>query len=138
VVTSTIAFEGDGRWREYEGGVQDWLLQSQRARSLAASAASAKPARQEPAATAAPAPAPSAAPSGPRRKLGYKEQRELEALPARLQALEQEQAAIQAELADGTLYAKDGARAAQLAARNAALDDELLEALERLQALGGL
>jgi ATP-binding cassette subfamily F protein uup len=28
VVTSTIAFEGDGRWREYEGGVQDWLIQS--------------------------------------------------------------------------------------------------------------
>src|SRR3954470_3382069 len=42
VVTSTIAFEGEGRWREYEGGVQDWLLQSQRARSLAAAPANGK------------------------------------------------------------------------------------------------
>ncbi len=35
VVTSTIAFEGDGLWREYEGGVQDWLIQSRRAREIA-------------------------------------------------------------------------------------------------------
>jgi ATP-binding cassette subfamily F protein uup len=55
-----------------------------------------------------------------------------------LKSLEQEQAAIQAELADGSLYAKDGARAAQLAARSAAIDDELLATLERLDALGGL
>ncbi|MEN9559695.1 MAG: hypothetical protein RLZZ502_906, partial [Pseudomonadota bacterium] len=32
VVTSTIAYEGDGQWREYEGGVQDWLMQSKRAK----------------------------------------------------------------------------------------------------------
>ncbi|RYH54785.1 MAG: ATP-binding cassette domain-containing protein, partial [Alcaligenaceae bacterium] len=41
VVTSTIAFEGDGRWREYEGGVQDWLIQSRRAAQIAASQKSA-------------------------------------------------------------------------------------------------
>src|SRR6478736_6496824 len=39
VVTSTIAFEGDGRWREYEGGVQDWLIQSKRSQALALAAA---------------------------------------------------------------------------------------------------
>jgi ATPase components of ABC transporters with duplicated ATPase domains len=44
VVTSTIAYEGDGRWREYEGGVQDWLQQSQRSRTLAQAAPVAAPA----------------------------------------------------------------------------------------------
>src|SRR5205085_10872742 len=39
VVTSTIAFEGEGQWREYEGGVEDWLTQSRRARALAEAAA---------------------------------------------------------------------------------------------------
>ncbi|MGS0758841.1 ABC transporter ATP-binding protein, partial [Roseateles sp. GG27B] len=36
VVTSTIVSEGDGQWREYEGGVQDWLIQSKRAAALKA------------------------------------------------------------------------------------------------------
>ncbi|MBA2965429.1 MULTISPECIES: ATP-binding cassette domain-containing protein [Ramlibacter] len=136
VVTSTIAYEGEGRWREYEGGVEDWLVQSQRARAIAAAAATpAAPAR--PAAAPAPAATPAAA-AVARRKLSYKEQRELDALPARIQALEAEQAALQAELADGTLYVRDAARAAQLGTRNAAIDDELLAALERWEALGGL
>jgi ATP-binding cassette subfamily F protein uup len=42
VVTSTIAFEGEGRWREYEGGVQDWLTQSRRAQAIAAAAQAAQ------------------------------------------------------------------------------------------------
>jgi ATP-binding cassette subfamily F protein uup len=135
VVTSTIAFEGDGRWREYEGGVQDWLAQSQRSRQWAALSAPAAPV-----APAAPKPAaePPAAATAPRRKLSYKEQRELEALPGRIEALEQEQAALTAELADGTLYSRDGARAAQLAARSAQIEDELMAALERWEALGSL
>ena len=41
VVTSTIVFEGDGLWREYEGGVQDWLTQSRRAQALAQAASAA-------------------------------------------------------------------------------------------------
>jgi ATP-binding cassette subfamily F protein uup len=132
VVTSTIAFEGDGRWREYEGGVQDWLLQSQRARAWAAPLPTpAKAPTAAPPSTPAPAPA-------TRRKLSYKEQRELEALPGRIEALEQEQAAISAELADGTLYARDAARAAQLASRSAEIEDELMAALERWEALGQL
>ena len=92
VVTSTIAFEGDGRWREYEGGVQDWLIQSRRSRELAAQRAPA-PTRAETAPAAAPAAAVEArAPA--RKKLSYKEQRELEALPARIAELEAEQKEI--------------------------------------------
>jgi ATP-binding cassette subfamily F protein uup len=132
VVTSTIAFEGDGRWREYEGGVQDWLQQSQRAKAWAEAAA------PPPSPAAKPTPAPTAAPAAPRRKLSYKDQRELESLPARIEALEQEQAAIAARLADGSLYSSDPASAAQLTARSAAIEDELMAALERWEALGAL
>jgi ATP-binding cassette subfamily F protein uup len=133
VVTSTIAFEGDGRWREYEGGVEDWLTQSRRARALAeaARAPAAAPERGKP------APAPTAAPTA-RRKLGYKEQRELEALPALIDALEQEQKAIQAELAAGVVYREDPARAVQLATRSEQIEEELMAALERWDALGQL
>ena len=135
VVTSLICWEGDlqpGKWREYEGNVADW--QAQRARMLAAQAASAPK-------VAAPAPTPAqaaAAPEAPKvRKLSFKEKRELEELPGRIAALEAEQADISARLADGSLYAKAPTEAAALGQRHAAIDDLLLAALERQEALGG-
>lgn len=135
VVTSTIAFEGDGRWREYEGGVQDWITQSRRSRELAeAAAAPVAPASKE---KTAPAPAP-AATATPRRKLSYKEQRELEALPALIEALEQEQKSIQSELSAGAVYRNDPGRAQQLAVRSEQIEGELMAALERWEALGQL
>lgn len=134
VVTSTIAYEGDGRWREYEGGVQDWLTQSRRSRELAAAAAPAA----APAPAAKPAAKPAPAPPAAKRKLGYKEQRELEALPARIEALEQEQKAIQEELGTGAIYTTDPARAAELAQRSERIEQDLMEALERWEALGQL
>jgi len=133
VVTSLICWEGDlspGRWREYEGGIADW--QAQRARMLAAQVVAAAPAPK----AAAPAPEPAAAPAATRRKLSYKEQRERDELPARIAALEAEQATISARLADGTLFAKSPAEATALSQRHAAIDDELLAALERQEALG--
>ena len=134
VVTSTIAYEGDGLWREYEGGVQDWLEQSRRSKALAASQAkqAAKPPVAAPAVAATPAPA--AVPA--KRKLSYKEQRELEQLPDQIAALEAEQKSIQEELADGSIYAKDAARAAALASRDAEIDELLMAALERWSQLG--
>ncbi len=134
VVTSTIAFEGDGRWREYEGGVQDWLTQSRRSRELAeaSSAPAAAPQREKPA-PVAPAPA-----AGSKRKLGYKEQRELESLPGLIESLEQEQKAIQAELATGKVYSEDPGRAQQLAVRSEQIEEQLMTALERWEALGQL
>lgn len=134
VVTSTIAYEGDGLWREYEGGVQDWLEQSRRSKALAASQAR-QAAKQPVAAPAAPAAAAPVAASA-KRKLSYKEQRELEQLPAQIAAFEAEQKSIQGELADGSLYVKDGARAAQLASRDAEIDELLMAALERWSELG--
>jgi len=130
VVTSTIAWEGDvapGLWREYEGGYEDWKLQ--RGRTLAAIAAAAPKAAPAPAAAVAPKPAAAA------RKLSYKEQRELDALPARIEALEAEQRALGEELADGSLYARDAARAVALQKRHGEIEDELMAALERWEAL---
>jgi ATP-binding cassette subfamily F protein uup len=135
VVTSTIAFEGDGRWREYEGGVQDWLTQSRRSRELAAATAPA-PATARDKASPAAAPAPAPAPAAPKRKLSYKEQRELEGLPALIEALEQEQKAIQSELAGGAIYSADPGRAAQLATRSEQIERDLMTALERWDTLG--
>jgi ATP-binding cassette subfamily F protein uup len=134
VVTSTIAFEGDGHWREYEGSVQDWLIQSKRTREFAAQRAAASAP-----ASAAPAPAAEAAPRAtPRKKLSYKEQRELETLPAQIAALEEEQKRIteMLELDGGAIYANEASRAAELGERHAQIDDELLAALERWEELG--
>ena len=66
-----------------------------------------------------------------KRKLSYKEQRELDQLPAQIEALETEQKSIQDELADGTLYSRDGARAAVLHARDGEIEAQLMQALER-------
>ncbi|WP_027729976.1 ATP-binding cassette domain-containing protein [Variovorax paradoxus] len=139
VVTSTIAFEGDGHWREYEGSVQDWLIQSKRAREIAEQrqAAGAPPAPPPAPAPAAAEPAPARPAGAARKKLSYKEQRELEALPALIEALEAEQKRIgeMLELDGGAIYASDASRAAELSQRHAQIDDELLAALERQEEL---
>ncbi|MCK9213652.1 MAG: ATP-binding cassette domain-containing protein [Rhodoferax sp.] len=154
VVTSTIAYEGDARWREYEGGVTDWLTQTRRANEIAKSKGQkgAQPFHYErdsaakaqavlSASAAAPAPSAPAAPvasaaPAKTRKLSFKEQRELDGLPERIAALEAEQKEIADLLADGSLYAIDNARALKLATRSAQIDEELMSALERWEALG--
>jgi len=148
VVTSTIAWEGDpawggrpGLWREYEGGYEDWRLQRERTRqALATGAAQAGTATGAPGPAARPAATPASATPAtappPPRKLSYKEQRELEALPGRIQALEAEQAALAERLAGADLYQKEPQRVAELQARHAAIEDELMAALERWEALG--
>ncbi len=146
VVTSTIVAEGEGRWREYVGDVQDWLTQSARASALqrqdSANRSTATAAAPTPAVTAASthaiAPAEPAPGAAPRRKLSYKEQRELDGLPAQMAALESEQADIDRQLAGGQLYASDPALAARLAQRHAEVEAAWMAAAERLEALGGL
>jgi ABC transport system ATP-binding/permease protein len=134
VVTSIVAWEGDpnfggrpGLWREYEGGITDWLTQRERARVAPMAAAAAAPA------VAPPPAAPSA-----RTKLSYKDQRELETLPARIEALEAEQRSIAELTADPSLYVSDPQRAAALHERSAQIEDELMAALERWEALEAL
>jgi ATP-binding cassette subfamily F protein uup len=147
VVTSTIAFEGDARWREFEGGVQDWLTQTKRANDIAKNkgqkvSQSFNYGREQLAKTeqipVSPTPtlATSSAPSKA-RKLSFKEQRELDGLPDLIASLENEQKEITELLADGSLYAVDNTRALKLATRSAQIDDELLQAMERWELLGG-
>ena len=148
VVTSTLVFEGDGAWREYEGSVQDWLTQSRRAREIRSASNSVANTAQLAGATAlkdlnsaaAVAAAAPTAPAGAKTavapvKLSYKAQRELDSLPQQIEALEQEQAAIHQALADGSLYQTDPARAAQLQARSGDIEDALMTALERWESL---
>jgi ATP-binding cassette subfamily F protein uup len=150
VVTSTIAYEGDAHWREYEGGVSDWLLQSKRANEIAQAKGqkgaspfnygrdqTAKPTvavTTKPLATSASTP--TTAPGVKTRKLSFKEQRELDGLPAAIAALEAEQASITQALADGSLFAKDNGKALSLTARSAQIDEALMAALERWETLG--
>jgi ATP-binding cassette subfamily F protein uup len=141
VATSTLVFEGTpqqpGFWREYEGGVQDWLTQSTRARGLQALAPTATPTvKAEQASKPAPAQTPVAStPAAKPRKLSYKEQRELDALPTLIASLEEEQKQTQAALADNSLYASDPAKIAQLHTRDTEIEAALMNALERWEAL---
>jgi ATP-binding cassette subfamily F protein uup len=137
VVTSVIASEGDGKWREYVGGFTDWQTQKARADALAQAAGRAAGAAAP--AVAAPATAPKDGAAGRKDKravkMSFNEQRELEALPGRIAALEAEQQVIGAQLADGSVFAKDATEATRLTERFAAIDDELMVALERWELL---
>lgn len=71
----------------------------------------------------------------PKRKLSYKEQRELDSLPAQIEALETEQADLEKALADGSLYANDPTLAAQKASRLMQVEEQWMTSMERLQVL---
>lgn len=117
VTTSCYVLAGDGAVRPCAGGYAEAarMLKDIEDRQKAATRAEV---------AAEPSPSQAAAASAP-RKLSYREQRELEALPARIEALEAEIADIESALGDPALYAKDAARAAQLTARLAPAKDEL-------------
>ena len=141
VVTSTIVWEGDespGRWREYEGGYEDWKLQSDRAKALrdqtARDSAKAGKAKDTPSAVKSTATAVPAAAKP--RKLSYKEQRELDDLPRRIAVLEAEQKELAVFLAQPGSYTKEADRAMKAQTRIAAIDDEMLAAMERWETLG--
>ena len=146
VVTSTIVWEGDespGRWREYEGGYEDWVVQRDRARALREQAAKAaspgrpKDTRASDTLPAAKAAAAAASPAVVKpRKLSYKEQRELDELPKRIEALEAEQKELAGFLAQPESYTTDPDRAMKAQTRHARIDEELLVALERWESLG--
>ena len=141
VVTSTLVWEGDvspGLWREYEGNIEDWQAQRARSRgkdgSLSPAAASAP--APAPAPTPEPAPAATAAATKPKAKLSYKEQRELDELPAKLAALEVEQKTLEAQLADAGFYTQPKQKIAETQARVAQIEEDLLAMLERWEELG--
>ena len=138
VVTSTIACEGNGLWREYEGGVQDWLIQSKRSKEIQIATNSiASHAQQTGTRGHKSNKSSDQTKSLTTQKLSNKAQRELDTLQAKIDALELEQATVHAELADANLYAKAPERATELYKRDAAIEDEMLTALTRWEELSG-
>ncbi len=131
VVTQTIAYEGDGRWREYAGGYQDWADYQAKRRAGDADVA---PVKQVSASAAQTENQPKTRSDGA-RKLSYKETRELAELPGKIAALEEEQKEINRRLEDPALYQFQPREAHALSERLAAIDDELMLLLERWEAL---
>jgi len=129
VVTQTLVSEGQGHWQEYAGGYRDWLAQRPASVMSVASAASAAAAAR-PAATAAGSEPPAA-----RRKLSYKEGRELAALPAEITALESEQRELTARMSRADYFREGAERMRQDRARAAAIEAQLSARLERWEYL---
>ena len=122
VVSSTLVIGGEGRVKEYAGGYDDWLRQRP-----------AKPAAEKPEPLKE-KPKPAAAKKRPRR-LSYAEQRELEGLPDRIEALEAQVAEVHQAMADPAYYRQDPAEIVKTNARLRSLDDELAEAYCRWEML---
>ena len=131
VVTQTIAPEGDGAWHEYAGGYQDWAAYQSKRRADDETSTE----RQRQPASAPAQPAAAKVRSDGKRKLSYKETRELEELPGRIAALETEQTQITLRLEDPSLYQAQPLEAQQLSTRLGEIDDELMVLLERWAAL---
>jgi ATP-binding cassette subfamily F protein uup len=122
VVTSTLAISKDGEVREYVGGYDDWLRQSA-AESVGQNEPVSQPqSKQRREAERA-------------RKLSFKEARELDALPERIAALEEEQEKLHHDLADPELYKTAGTEVAKLKSRLEELEKELEEAYLRWKEL---
>ncbi|WP_420866861.1 hypothetical protein [Bergeriella denitrificans] len=122
VITQSIVFEGKGRLKEYIGGYDDYIDAKKREAAVAAQNA---PKIQTAAAEE------KAKPKANRTvKLSYKEQRELDALPDEIAALETEQSEINAQLSDPDIF-KDYEKAGALQNRAEAIEMLLLEKLER-------
>ena len=122
VVTSTLVFEGEGRWREYVGGYEDWLRQRKADEPAAAKRARSTPAR----AAARP------------RKASFKERRELDDLPARIEGLEAEKEKIFELMAAPGFFATPAAEITRTQQRLDALDDAIHRAYARWSELEAL
>ena len=130
-VTSLLVMQGDGRVEEQAGGFSDWEARGGKLVALEAQPDEAQGSLQasKPVETAPAQPASGGTASTPKRKLSYKEQRELDALPAKIEVLENEQAALEAAMADPAFFNQDpesvNAKMAELKAVSEALDTAL-------------
>ncbi len=118
-VTVTLGLDGSGRVDIVAGGYADWEAKRIKPNTVKTKAA-----------TAAPPPPPTA-----RKKLSYKDQRDYDLLPVRIEEIETEMAQAETELSDGNLFARDNARFNALTAKLDALRDEKAAAEDRWLAL---
>jgi ATP-binding cassette subfamily F protein uup len=121
VATSTLVFEGNGRFREYVGGYDEWVRQKSPEPGMAPEA-TAKPESARPA-------------RGRQRKLSYKEERELDGLPQVIEKLEAEQNQLHQKMADPAFYRQTGPEISQVTDRLEELQTQLQTAYSRWEAL---
>ncbi|MCW9023455.1 MAG: ATP-binding cassette domain-containing protein [Gammaproteobacteria bacterium] len=129
VVTSTLVFEGEGQLNEYVGGYQDWLRQ--RKKTLKKIASENKTETQKPET----AEVSQSEAEKPKRKLSYKEQRELELLPERIEVLETEQETLHQKMSDTNFYKQDQDKIAEVTQRIETVQQELEQAFQRWEEL---
>jgi ATP-binding cassette subfamily F protein uup len=122
VVTSTLVLEGEGRVKEYAGGYDDWLRQRPEEPPPVAKPAAARP-------------EPKPSPLQRARRLTYKEQRELEALPQRIELLEAELGELHQLTADPAFYRKAPAEIIRVKGRLDEVQNEVAEAYRRWEKL---
>ena len=125
VATQSLVAMGGGLWREYAGGYSD----------AAAQGAFAPPPSEPPAPP--PRPEPAARPAPARTKLSFKEQRELESAPARIEALESELAQLQAAMTDPAYHRVGAERMRADRERGVQIEQEMALAFERWSELEG-
>ncbi|HEX4916887.1 MAG TPA: ATP-binding cassette domain-containing protein [Limnobacter sp.] len=137
IVTRCLVFEGDGVVGDYVGGYEDWL------RQRVSDPWADKPKMAEPRASAPTQAKPESTPNSAtnttssKRKLSYKEQRELEALPQRIETLEAEQADLLAKIGDPAFYQQDAASITATQQRMADVEAALEDAYQRWGELDG-
>jgi len=125
VVTQVIAFEGDGKLMEYVGGYEDWV----RVKQFEAKN------RVVPAAVPRQDNKPEPVKAKPAGKLSFKEQKELDEIPRRIEALEREQEDIAAALGSGTLFRDNPSHARQLSQRTTEIEEQMLDLMARWETL---
>ena len=138
VVTSIIANEGDGFWREYEGGYEDWKIQKARSDKIRASNANSKSAEKAETKPEVKAEAKVEAKPGAKsgvQKLNGKERQELESLPLLIETLETEQADIGIAMSNPDLYKNEPELAASMQARLSEITADLDQKLQRWEQL---
>ncbi len=123
VVTSTLVFEGEGVVNEYVGGYEDWLRQRKQQGNKKAATTSEKKAEQKPQATIKP------------KKLSYKDQRELDSLPDKIEQLEEKQQKLQQQIAEPDFYKGEQDSINKVLAELAEIDQQLEQAYDRWETL---
>ncbi|MFT3869869.1 MAG: ATP-binding cassette domain-containing protein [Nibricoccus sp.] len=128
VVTSTLVFEGNGQIGDYNGGYADWVRDKEKRAIAAALRAEAEKNKNEPKPVA----------KSSARKLTNKERKELDELPARIEAMETEQAELTAKLGDPVFYKNQAAQFAEVKKRLDVLEHEHATAFARWEELEAL
>ena len=133
VVTSIIAYEGDGAWREYEGGYEDWKIQKQRTEAYKSTQSNAVQEVKQSASQ--PTQSSVSQAKSKVQKLNGKERQELESIPAQIETLEHEQADISIKLADPDLYKSQPDQLAKYQARLRDIEEQLITLMARWESL---